>query len=117
MKCIVLLADGVADEPNAELNGKTPLESARLPNLDHMAARGILGLTRTIPPGMQPGNDVGLLSVLGYDPAAHPTAVAPLQAAGMELRLAPGDVAMRLALVGFDRQEAGAEVMREGARA
>src|SRR5207244_2617048 len=78
MKYVVLQGDGMADEPIAELGGKTPLEYARTPNLDHMASRGILGLTRTIPRGLPPGSDVGTMSVLGYDPARYHTGVSYL---------------------------------------
>ena len=83
MKYVVLQGDGMADEPIAELGGKTPLEYARTPNLDHMAARGILGLTRTIPRGLPPGSDVGTMSVLGYDPVQYHTGRSPIEAASM----------------------------------
>jgi len=83
MKFLVLQGDGMADEPIAELGGKTPLEHARTPNLDHMASRGILGLTRTIPRGLPPGSDVGTMSILGYDPARYHTGRSPIEAASL----------------------------------
>src|SRR5437763_1258882 len=91
MKVVVLQGDGMADEPIPELGGKTPLEVARTPNLDHMAARGILGLTRTIPRGLPPGSDVGTMSVLGYDPARYHTGRSPIEAASMGVELGPED--------------------------
>jgi len=89
MKYVVLQGDGMADEPIAELGGKTPLEYARIPNLDHMASRGILGLTRTIPRGFPPGSDVGTMSILGYDPARYHTGRSPIEAASMGVELGP----------------------------
>ena len=68
MKCIVVVGDGMADEPIAELGGKTPLEAARTPNLDRMAARGILGLTRTLASETPHPTDIANLAILGYDP-------------------------------------------------
>jgi 2,3-bisphosphoglycerate-independent phosphoglycerate mutase len=113
MKIVVLQGDGMADEPIAELGGKTPLEHARTPNLDHMAGRGILGLTRTIPRGMPPGSDVGTMSVLGYDPARYHTGRSPIEAASMGVELGPDDVAFRCNLVTLETPEGGVEIMRD----
>ena len=77
----------MADYPIAELQGKTPLQVAQTPNLDGMARRGILGLVRTVPPGMAPGSDVANLSIFGYDPTRHFTGRAPLEAAAMGVKL------------------------------
>jgi 2,3-bisphosphoglycerate-independent phosphoglycerate mutase len=68
MKYLILLGDGMADYPLAVLGNQTPLEYARTPNMDRMAAEGTLGLIDTIPPGLPPGSDVANLAVLGYDP-------------------------------------------------
>jgi len=113
MKYVVLQGDGMADEPIAELGGKTPLEYARTPNLDHMASRGILGLTRTIPRGLPPGSDVGTMSVLGYDPARYHTGRSPIEAASMGVELGPDDVAFRMNLVTLESVEGGGEIMRD----
>jgi len=99
MKYVVLLGDGMADEPLAELGMKTPLESADTPNMDMMAARGTLGLVDTIPAGFAPGSDVANLSVLGYDPHTAYTGRGPLEAANMNVQLGPDDVAFRCNLV------------------
>jgi 2,3-bisphosphoglycerate-independent phosphoglycerate mutase len=112
MKLVVIQADGMADEPIEELSGKTPLEAARTPNLDLMASRGILGLTRTIPRGLAPETDVGAMSVLGYDPARYHTGRSPLEAAAKGLQLGPTDVAIRLELVALEPQADGTEVLR-----
>lgn len=113
MKCVVLQGDGMGDEPIADLGGKTPLEAARTPNLDRMASRGILGLTRTIPQGMTPGSETGSLAVLGYDPARYPVGCAPFEAASLAVSLGPEDVAFRLNFVTIETGDDGAEVMRD----
>jgi len=99
MKFIILLGDGMADEPLAELGGRTPLAAARTPNMDYIAAVGTLGLIDTIPAGMPPGSDVAALSVLGYDPRRCYSGRGPLEAASMGVALAPGEVALRCNLV------------------
>jgi 2,3-bisphosphoglycerate-independent phosphoglycerate mutase len=104
MKYIVLLGDGMADYPLDALGGKTPLEHARTPHMDKIAAEGTIGCIDTIPPGFDPGSDVANLSVLGYDPEKYFTGRGPLEAASMGVRMDPNDVAFRCNLVtlGFD---------------
>ena len=99
MKYIVVLCDGMADLPCPELNGKTPMELARKPNMDALAKSGEVGLARTVPGGMSPGSDVANLSVMGYDPAVCYTGRSPLEAVGMGVDLADDDLALRCNLV------------------
>ncbi len=99
MKYIVLLGDGMSDKNLDELGGKTPLQTAKTPNMDFMARRGKLGLARTVPEGFSPGSDVANLSVFGYDPAACYSGRSPLEAASIGVELGPDDVAFRLNLV------------------
>src|SRR6478609_990765 len=99
MKYVVCVPDGCADEPVAELGGRTPLEAAVMPTLAALAARGEVGRAAVIPPGMPPGSDVGNMSILGFDPAAHHTGRAPIEAAALGLRLRPDQVAYRCNLV------------------
>ena len=99
MKYVVCVPDGCADEPVDELDGRTPLEAAALPTLAALAARGEVGRAAVIPDGMPPGSDVGNMSILGYDPAAHHTGRSPIEAAALGLRLADGEVAFRCNLV------------------
>ncbi len=87
MKCIVVVGDGMADYPLEELGGRTPLEEADTPNLDHVASRGICGLVRTIPEGMPPGSDIANLSIMGYDPLKVYTGRAPLEALSLGVEL------------------------------
>lgn len=98
-KRVLLVPDGMADEPQAALGGKTPLEAAATPAMDDLARRGVCGLVRTVPAGMTPGSDVASLAVLGYDPAAVYSGRSPFEAAGIGVELGPDDVAYRLNLV------------------
>jgi 2,3-bisphosphoglycerate-independent phosphoglycerate mutase len=104
MKYVVLLGDGMADDPLKELGGLTPLEYARTPRMDALAKIGELGLVETIPKGFHPGSDVANLSVFGYDPATCYSGRSPLEAAAMGVRLGPDDVAFRLNLVTLSAQ-------------
>lgn len=99
MKIIVLLGDGMSDEPCAELDGKTPLQAAQTPNMDRMAKAGQVGLAKTVPDGLPPGSDVANLSVFGYDPRTCYTGRSPLEAISMGVQLGPHDVAFRMNLV------------------
>ena len=98
-KYMILLGDGMSDRPLVELDGKTPLEEAKTPNMDSISSRGVIGLARTIPEGMVKGSDIANLSVLGYDPASIYTGRSPLEAAGMGVEMHPDDVAFRCNLV------------------
>src|SRR5215213_2522527 len=111
MKYLVLVPDGCADEPLAELDGRTPLEAARMPNLARLAASADVGLAEVIPPGLPPGSDVGNLAILGYDPAEYHTGRAPIEAAAMGVDLAPSEVAFRCNLVTIAPDASGHDVM------
>ena len=99
MKILVLLGDGMSDEPCAELDGKTPLQAAHTPNMDRLAQAGLVGLAHTVPDGLPPGSDVANLSVFGYDPRSCYTGRSPLEAISMGVELGPEDVAFRMNLV------------------
>ncbi|MDZ7696431.1 MAG: cofactor-independent phosphoglycerate mutase [Deltaproteobacteria bacterium] len=102
-KFVLLVGDGMADYPLAELGGKTPLETARTPHMDRIAACRV-GLARTIPDGMSPGSDVANLALLGYDPLQYHTGRAPFEAASMGVDLASDQVAFRMNLVTLDHR-------------
>ena len=91
----------MADYPLEVLGGRTPLEAARTPNMDWLAARGVFGLAHVIPKGFPPGSDVGNMSIMGYDPALYHTGRSPLEAASMGVSLGPKDIAFRCNLVTF----------------
>jgi 2,3-bisphosphoglycerate-independent phosphoglycerate mutase len=99
MKYVIILGDGMADEPLAELGGRTPLEYAEIPNMDRIAREGRCGMLRTVPPGFEPGSDIANLSILGYDPRTSYTGRGPLEAASMGITLQEGQMAYRCNLV------------------
>jgi 2,3-bisphosphoglycerate-independent phosphoglycerate mutase len=99
MKYAIIIPDGAADDPLAQLGGKTPLEAAETPNMDAIARAGRLGLVNTIPPGFESGSDVATMSLLGYDPAVYHTGRAPLEAAAQQIPLSPTDWVFRCNLV------------------
>lgn len=107
MKYIILLGDGMSDYPLTELGGKTPLQAARTPNMDYLAAHGSVGLAKTVPAGLPPGSDVANLSVFGYNPVECYTGRAPLEAASIGVALHKDDVAMRCNLVTLENGAAG----------
>ena len=80
MKYIVILGDGMSDEPIEALGGKTPLEYANTPVMDELASKGEMGMTQNVPAGMHPGSEIANLSVLGYDPLTDFTGRSPLEA-------------------------------------
>jgi 2,3-bisphosphoglycerate-independent phosphoglycerate mutase len=94
-KRVLLVPDGMADDPIAELGGRTPMAVAHTPHMDELARTGTMGLVRTVPEGMPPGSDVANLAVLGYDPAAVYSGRSPLEAANIGVDLGPQDVAYR----------------------
>ncbi len=100
----------MSDFPVDSLGGLTPLEKAYTPNMDRMAARGRLGLARTIPDGFAAGTDVGTMSILGYDPARYHTGRSPIEAASMGIDLSAAEVAWRCNLVTIS-DSSGQEVM------
>lgn len=111
MKYVIIHGDGMADWPCDELGGLTPLQAARKPNMDLIAACGMLGMVATIPKGMAPGSDVGTMTMLGYDPLRHHTGRAPIEAASLGIAMGPDDVVFRMNLVSLKPDKGGAMVM------
>ena len=99
MKYIVVLGDGMADEPIAEIGGKTPLEYAKTENMDLLASKSEIGLAHTIPEGMSPGSDTANLAVLGYDPKIYYTGRSPLEALSIGVPMKDTDIAIRCNIV------------------
>ena len=102
MKYLLLVPDGAADEPMPELDGKTPMEVARMPNLDKLAEQGRVGAVQVTPPDMYPGSDAANMALLGYDPTRYYTGRGPIEAAAMEIPLDAKDVAFRCSLISTD---------------
>ena len=95
MKYGIILPDGAADEPIAELDGRTPLEAAKIPNMDWIALNGRLGRAVTVPAGYTPGTDVATLTLFGYDPAMYYSGRAPIEAAARGLKAGPDELIYR----------------------
>ncbi len=95
MKYVVVLGDGMADEPREELGGMTPLEYADTPTMDMLAAKGEVGMVKTVPDGMYPGSDTANLAVLGYNPELYYTGRSPLEALSIGVDMKDSDVAIR----------------------
>ena len=105
MKYIVVLGDGMADEPIPVLGGRTPLDAAVTPVLDELAGKGTLGTVQNVPAGMAPGSDVANLSVLGYDPAANYSGRSPLEALSVGVQMEDDDVIFRSNIVTLTEPE------------
>ncbi len=99
MKYVVVIGDGMVDKPLKELDGETPLQRAKTPNMDFIAKNGSCGMLETVPPGMEPGSDVANLSIMGYDPKKYYTGRGPLEAASIGAQLEKNDVAFRCNLI------------------
>ncbi|HWT75093.1 MAG TPA: cofactor-independent phosphoglycerate mutase [Mobilitalea sp.] len=99
MKYIVVLGDGMADEPIAELDHKTPLMAAHTPQLDMLAAKSEIGLAYTIPEGMKPGSDTANLAVLGYNPKIYYSGRSPLEALSIGVDMKKTDISLRCNVV------------------
>jgi 2,3-bisphosphoglycerate-independent phosphoglycerate mutase len=105
MKYIIVLGDGMADEPIPELGGLTPLQAARTPHIDQLAKRGRNGMLDTIPPGLHPGSEIANLAVLGYNVPEVFEGRGVLEAASMGVELQPGDLALRCNLICLENQK------------
>lgn len=99
MKYVVVLGDGMADEPIAELGDKTPLEYADTPNMDRLSKLSEVGMVHTIPEGMKPGSDTANLSVMGYDPKKYYSGRSPLEALSIGVSMKDTDIAIRCNIV------------------
>lgn len=99
MKYLVVLSDGMADWPLAELGNRTPMEAAHKPNMNKIASLGRSGLVKSLFPGMPTGSDVANMCILGYDPRKFYTGRSPIEAIGLQLELTPEDMVYRANLV------------------
>lgn len=99
MKHIIILGDGMADEPISELGDKTPMEVANTPTMDWLASHGRVGRLKTVPVGYHPGSEVANMSVLGYDLDKTFEGRGSLEAASIGVPLLDGEMAMRCNLI------------------
>lgn len=105
MKYIVILGDGMADQPLAELEGKTPLAYAMTPKMDELAAKSEIGMVHTVPDGMSPGSDTANLSVLGYNPRKYYSGRSPLEALSIGVPMKNTDIALRCNIVTLSEED------------
>ena len=105
MKYIVILGDGMSDEPVEALGGRTPLEAASIPVMDELAGKGELGMVQNVPAGMSPGSDVANLSVLGYDPKSSYSGRSPLEALSVGVAMEKEDIIFRCNIVTLSEEE------------
>ena len=103
MKYIIILGDGMADEPIGSLGGRTPLQAACKPSIDRVAALGWSGMLATVPAGFAPGSEIANLSVLGYDLPKVFEGRGSLEAASMGVRIEDGEMAMRCNLLTIEQ--------------
>jgi 2,3-bisphosphoglycerate-independent phosphoglycerate mutase len=99
MKYVIIIPDGAADYPLDELDGQTPLEAARTPNIDALAVEGRQGTAVTTPDGYPCGSDVCTMTLLGYDPTRYHTGRAPLEAAALGIAVSENEWVFRVNLV------------------
>jgi 2,3-bisphosphoglycerate-independent phosphoglycerate mutase len=99
MKYAIVIIDGASGLPVPERSGKTCLELAHTPNLDALAREGILGLARTVPPGMEPSSACACMSVLGYDPKVYYRGRSAIEARSLDIPIDEGEVVFRCNLV------------------
>ena len=104
MKYAIIIPDGCADEPQAVLEGRTPLQAAKLPAMNALAAAGVVGRANHVPRNLPAGSDVANFSLLGYNPLEHFTGRAPLEAAAQGIELGENDWAVRCNLVTVEEQ-------------
>lgn len=109
MKYVVVLGDGMADEPIEVLGGKTPLEAAKTPNLDRISPMAEIGMVHTIPDGMKPGSDTANLTVLGYDPQKYYSGRSPLEALSIGVAMKDTDIAIRCNIVTISEDDVAFE--------
>lgn len=102
MKYLLVIGDGMADNPVPELAGKTPIEAADTPCMDALCKKGHTGTVRTIPEGVSPGSDPGILSIFGYDPRVYLRGRSPLEAASCGILLAPEELSYRCNMVSLE---------------
>lgn len=105
MKYVVVLGDGMADEPIEVLGNKTPLAYAKTPNMDKLSKMSEVGMVHTIPDGMKPGSDTANLSVMGYDPKKYYSGRSPLEALSIGVPMKDTDIALRCNIVTISEED------------
>ncbi len=105
MKYIIILGDGMSDEPLKNYGGKTPLQMANKPHIDWLAKNGKTGQLITVPDSMHPGSEVANMAVLGYDVEKVFEGRGVLEAASMGVELGPDDLGLRCNLITIEHEK------------
>ncbi len=120
MKYLLIVFDGMADEPIEELDGKTPMQVAKKPYMDDLASQSVVGAVTTTPQGMPPGSDITNMAILGYDPRDYYTGRGAIEAASLDIPLEKSDIVFRANLVSTDGElmldSTGGHISTEDAR-
>lgn len=114
MKGVLVIIDGMADLPNSQLGGKTPLEAANMPNADFLAARGEMGYMYPVKPGFIPESDEAVVSIFGNELISSTRG--QLEARGTDMKLMRGDLALRANFATIDSYKAGNIIDRRAGR-
>ncbi len=101
-KTMIIIGDGMSDLPVDQLGGLTPLEASEIPNMDRLAQSGVVGLTRNVPEGMEPGSDVAIMSIMGYNPKECYTGRGPIEAASIGVDIKSDETAFRCNLISVE---------------
>lgn len=109
MKYVVVLSDGMAGRPLRELDGRTTLEAAYVPEMDRLSPMSEVGLVSMVPEGMAPGSDTANLAVMGYDPKVYYTGRSPLEALSIGVDMKATDVSFRCNLVTLSEEDCAYE--------
>jgi len=112
MKYLLFIGDGMADNPVPALGNKTPLQYAKTPTIDALAAKGVLGSVKNCPDSLPAGSDTAILSIFGCDPLRYYTGRAPLEAAATGIKLRAGDIAYRCNMVCYEDSDVPFEEKR-----
>ena len=110
-RIVYVILDGLGDDPLDALNGQTPLEVARTPNLDRLARDGRNGYVTTVGEGIAPESDIAVFAILGYDPRKHHSGRGPVEAVGAGLEVNDGDLAYRVNFATVERDGDGWEIV------
>jgi len=105
MKYLVVLADGLADEPMAELGNRTVVMAANTPNIDRLCSRSVCGMLKTVPDSLHPGSEVANMSIMGFDAEKCYQGRGVLEAAAIGVDVKPEDLVMRCNIVCVDDQK------------
>lgn len=105
MKYLILIPDGMADEPIAELGGLTPMQKAHKPTTDMLAAKSTVGTVSNVPEGMVPESDTANMAILSFDPKTYSKGRSPLEALSMGIEMKPDETAYRCNVVTLTEDE------------